>query len=167
MLNIELDVSTFLQTAAAAVTIIATIGGAVWSIVRIIQNRKLKISSYYMSRGVFADRDLSLDNLALIFQGKTKVVNVYGKRGIGKSAFLRFFCDCLNNKTGHENLDRKTHIKKIRKLKGKAFYFHLSGEGTRSIDEQIVSQIPWLGSTLMEIANNLIMARLNANGNCK
>ncbi len=154
-INADLDLSTIIQTAAAAVTIIATIIGALWSIIKIIQNRKLKITSYYISRGVFADRDTSLDNLALKFQGGTKVVNVYGKRGIGKSAFLRFFCDCLNHKIGRENLGRKTHIKKIQKLKGRAFYFHLSGEGTRSIDEQIISQIPRLGSTLTEIAINL------------
>lgn len=154
-INMELDLSTIIQTAAAAITIIATIGGAFWGIIKIVRNRKLKITSYYISRGVFADRDMSLDDLTLKFQGGTKVVNVYGKRGIGKSAFLRFFCDCLNNKIGRENLGRKIHIKKIQKLNGKAFYFHLSGEGTRSIDEQIISQIPWLGSTLTEIANNL------------
>lgn len=155
MLNIQLDLNAIIQTAAAAVTIVATIGGAFLGIVRILRNRKLQITSYYMCRGVFADRDLSLDDLVSIFQGGAKVVNVYGKRGIGKSAFLRFFCDCLNNKIGYENLGHKTQIKKIRKLKGKAFYFHLSGEGTRSIDEQIISQIPRLGSTLLEIANNL------------
>lgn len=154
-INMELNLSTIIQTAAAAVTIIATIGGALWGIIKIIRNRKLKITSYYISRGVFADRDMSLDDLALKFQCGTKVVNVYGKRGIGKSAFLRFFCDCLNRKIGRENLGRKIHIKKIQKLKGNAFYFHISGEGTRSIDEQIISQIPWLGSTLTEIANNL------------
>jgi len=151
----EFDLSTIIQTTAAAVTIIATISGALWGIIKIVRNHKLKITSYYISRGVFADRDTSLDDLALKFQGGTKVVNVYGKRGIGKSAFLRFFCDCVNHKIGRENLGRKIHIKKIQKLKGKAFYFHLSGEGTRSIDEQIIAQIPWLGSTLTEIANNL------------
>lgn len=150
-----MELSTIIQTAAAAVTIIATISGAFWGIIKIIQNRKLKITSYYISRGVFADRDTSLDDLALKFQSGTKVVNVYGKRGIGKSAFLRFFCDCVNHKIGRENLGRKAHIKKIHKLRGKAFYFHLSGDGARSIDEQIVSQIPWLGSTLVEIANTL------------
>lgn len=154
-INMELDLSTIIQTIAAAVTIIVTISGAFWGIIKLVRNRKLKITSYYISRGVFADRDTSLDDLALKFQGGTKVVNVYGKRGIGKSAFLRFFCDCVNHKIGRENFGRKMHIKKIQKLKGKAFYFHLSGEGTRSIDEQIISQIPWLGSTLTEIANNL------------
>ena len=154
-MNINMELSTIIQTAAAAVTIIATISGALWGIIKIIRNRKLRITSYYISRGVFADRDTSLDDLALKFWGGTKVVNVYGKRGIGKSAFLRFFCDCVNHKIGRENLERKVHIKKIQKLKGKAFYFHLSGDGARSIDEQIVSQIPWLGSTLVEIANTL------------
>lgn len=154
-INIEQDLSTIIQTAAAVVTIISIIGGALFGIVKIIQSRKLKITAYYVSRGVFADRDVSLDELAQKFQIGTKVVNVYGKRGIGKSAFLRFFCDCMNHKIGRENLERKNHIKKIQKLKGKAFYFHLSGEGTRSIDDQIISQIPWLGSTLTDIANNL------------
>lgn len=150
-----MELSTIIQTAAAAVTIIATISGALWGIIKVIRNRKLRITSYYISRGVFADRDTSLDDLALKFQGGAKVINVYGKRGIGKSAFLRFFCDCVNHKIGRENLGRKVHVKKIQKLKGKAFYFHLSGDGARSIDEQIISQIPWLGSTLIEIANTL------------
>lgn len=154
-INIEQDLSGAIQTAAAIVTIISIIGGAFLGAIKIMQNRKLKTTAYYVSRGVFADRDASLDELALKFQIGTRVVNVYGKRGIGKSAFLRFFCDCVNHKIGRENLGRKKHIKEIQKLKGKAFYFHLSGEGTRSIDEQIVSQIPWLGSTLTEIANNL------------
>jgi len=154
-INIEQDLNGAIQTAAAIVTIISIIGGAFLGAIKIIQNRKLKTTAYYVSRGVFADRDASLDELALKFQIGTKVVNVYGKRGIGKSAFLRFFCDCVNHKIGRENLGRKKHIKKIQKLKGKAFYFHLSGEGTRSIDEQIISQIPWLGSTLTEVANNL------------
>lgn len=154
-INIEQDLSTIIQTVAAVVTTISIIGGAFLGIAKIVQSRKLKITAYYVSRGVFADRDVSLDELAQKFQIGTRVVNVYGKRGIGKSAFLRFFCDCMNHKIGRENLERKKHIKKIQKLKGKAFYFHLSGEGTRSIDEQIISQIPWLGSTLSDIANNL------------
>lgn len=90
-ISMEFDLSTIIQTAAAAVTIIATISGALWGIIKIRRNRKLRITSYYISQGVFADRDTSLDELALKFQGETKVVNVYGKRGIGKSAFLRFF----------------------------------------------------------------------------
>lgn len=154
-INIGQDLNSTIQTAAAIVTIISIIGGSFLGAIKIIQNRKLKTKAYYVSRGVFADRDTSLDELALKFQLGTKVVNVYGKRGIGKSAFLRFFCDCVNHKIGRENIGRKKHIKEIQKLKGKAFYFHLSGEGTRSIDEQIISQIPWLGSTLTEIANNL------------
>ena len=157
MVNVDmgLDLSTVIQTIAAAVTIIATVSGAVWGAIKVIQSRKLKITAYYISRGVFADRDTSLDDLALKFQSGVKVVNIYGKRGIGKSAFLRFFCDCVNHKISRENLNRKDHIKKIQKLRGKAFYFHLSGDGTHSIDEQIVSQIPWLGSTLVEIVDTL------------
>ena len=162
MVNVDmgLDLSTVIQTIAAAVTIIATVSGAVWGAIKVIQSRKLKITAYYISRGVFADRDTSLDDLALKFQSGVKVVNIYGKRGIGKSAFLRFFCDCVNHKISRENLNRKDHIKKIQKLRGKAFYFHLSGDGTHSIDEQIVSQIPWLGSTLVEIVDTFVTSTI-------
>lgn len=155
MAQAGVEYSSIIQTVAAAIAILAAIGGAIWNIIKIIRNRKLKITAYYVSQGVFADRTQSLDDLASILNSDAKVVNIYGKRGVGKSAFLRFCCDCINHKLNHENLCRKAHIRKFQKLHGKAIYFHLSGDGARSIDEQIISQVSNLGSTITEIADEI------------
>lgn len=91
-----------------------------------------------------------------MIQTETKVINVYGKRGIGKSAFLRFFCDCINCNLSRENSNRKEYTNSIKKLRAKALYFQLSGDGSRSINDQIISQVSGLGLTLIEIAENLV-----------
>lgn len=154
--NVSIEYSSIIQTISATIAILTAVIGAIWSAIKKLRKRRFKVNTYYVAQGVFADRDQNLNDLANILKSNVRVANVYGKRGIGKSAFLRFFCDCTNKKLNRENRGRKAHIKKIQKLKGIAIYFHLSGEGTRNIDEQMVTQFPSLGSTIVELAENFI-----------
>ena len=57
-----------------------------------------------------------------------------GKRGIGKSAFLRFFCDSVNHKLNRLNKNKR---KRLKIGKGIAIYIELSSYGNTSIVEQI------------------------------
>lgn len=147
---------SMIESLEAALTIIVTISGILFGAYKAIKRRRLNNVTYYTSRGVFADRTDSLTDLLQMLKSGAKIVNVYGKRGIGKSAFLRFFCDFTNHKLNKEN--RRHHITKRygRPLSAKAIYVHLSGDGTKSIDEQIISQITGQGNTLVEIAVQLV-----------
>lgn len=146
------DFSNIVQTVSAILAIIAAVGGAILGAIRAIKRRKFKIAPYYVSRGVFADREQSLCDLTSMLRSDIRVINVYGKRGIGKSTFLRFFCDFTNHKLNRENRREKAKKKGIRAARGRALYLHISGDGARSIDEQIISQIGGRNSTLDETA---------------
>lgn len=151
----NIDYGSLIQSVSALVAIIAAICSAIVGIWRIIQRRKFPVVSYYVSRGVFADRVLSLKKLILLLKSDIKVINVYGKRGIGKSSFLRFFCDFTNCKLTRENKAQKKSRKGVRAVRGRAIYLHLSGDGTRSIDDQIISQLACMGSSLAEVAGQI------------
>lgn len=151
----NIEYSSIIQTVSAAIAIFTAIGGIIWSIIKRLARHKLNITSYYISQSAFSDRNQSLTDMIKMIQTRTKVINVYGKRGIGKSAFLRFLCDCINCNLSRENRNRKEYTKSIKKLRAKAFYFHLSGDGSHSINDQIISQVSGLGLTLTEIAENL------------
>lgn len=140
-----------IEVVAALVGIAATIGSVIIGIRKLTKNR-FKTATYYISRGIFSDRVNALRELTKIIRSGTRLINVYGKRGIGKSAFLRFFCDFVNHKLTREN--RKVH-RGLSNIRGNALYIHLTGEGTNSIDDQIVSQIVGFGTSLSEIAKNL------------
>lgn len=152
----NVDYSTIIQTLSAFVAILAAIGGAIVGAVKAIKRRKFKTVSYYVSRGVFADREESLHTLISMLQSDARVINVYGKRGIGKSAFLRYFCDLANRKLNRENSKRRQNLKEIRKIRGRSIYLHISGDGSQSLDKQIVSQVAGHCSTLSEIAEWII-----------
>lgn len=144
--------STIIQAAAAIVAIVATVGGAIFTAIKAIKRRKLKVVSYYVSRGVFADRKENLSELISILNSDVRVVNVYGKRGIGKSAFLRFFCDFANHKLNRENTKRRNIKKELPKICGRALYIHVSGDGGQPLDIQILSQLAGHCSNLSDAA---------------
>lgn len=146
---------TIIELLEAALTIIVTIGGIIIGIYKAIKRRRFNNVTYYTMRGVFADRTNSLRDLQDALKSGVRIVNVFGKRGIGKSAFLRFFCDYTNHKLNKENRHHHIRARYGRPLPGKAVYIHLSGDGTKSIDEQIVSQITGQGSTIAEVAAQL------------
>lgn len=86
-----------LQNIAAAVAIIAAICSAIATIYRLIKKRRYHQSSYYAYREIFSDREQNLAKLIQLSRSNIRLINVYGKRGFGKSAFLRCFCDYLNH----------------------------------------------------------------------
>lgn len=143
-----------IETVSALLTILTAISGIIIGTKRIIKNRYIS-ASYYVSRGVFSDRVNILQDLVNWIYTGAKVINIYGKRGIGKSAFLRFFCDFTNHKLNRANRKQRNNGKKIRCIRGRAIYIHLTGTGVDSIDDQIASQIVGAGDTLTEIAKHL------------
>lgn len=143
-----------IETVSAVLAILTTMGGLIIGIYRIVKNR-YKSATYYVSRGVFSDRVDVLRDLVNRIRCGTKVINIYGKRGIGKSAFLRFFCDFTNRKLNRENRKQRYEGKRIQRIRGRAIYIHLTGTGADSIDDQIVTQIVGFGNTLAEIAKHI------------
>ncbi len=141
--------STMIQLVAAIVAIISTIGGGIFAAIKAFKHRKFNVASYYVSRGVFADRKDSLRTLISTLQSDVRVVNIYGKRGIGKSAFLCFFCDYVNRKLNRENAKIAKELPKIR---GRAVYIHVSGNGDPSLDKQILEQVGGHCSSLSDAA---------------
>ena len=75
--------------------VLATVAGTMWATIkatkRYFENKKIELNTYYIARGVFSDRLGSLNELQRAVNSNARIINVYGKRGIGKSAFLRFF----------------------------------------------------------------------------
>lgn len=71
--------------------VLATIVGAIWASIKTIksffENKKMDLNTYYIARGVFSDRLVSLNELQSAVKSNARIINVYGKRGIGKSAF--------------------------------------------------------------------------------
>lgn len=148
----SIDYPTIIQTVAAALAIIATTVGAIFGVINAIKRRKFKAVSYYVSKGVFADRTGSLHTLISTLKSNTRVVNVYGKRGIGKSAFLCFFCDYANHKLNRENSKRRKIAKELPKIRGRAVYVHVSGDGGQPLDKQILLQVARHCITLSDAA---------------
>jgi len=146
------DMSDIIQVVGAALGIVATLFAAIATIYKIRKAKKYKCATYYVARGVFADREESLKNLLTLVSSKSKIINVFGKRGIGKSSFLRFFSDFTNKKLKKENSKRKTIKQKIKKPFGRAFYIEISGFGNQNIEAQILSQMADKSCTLAELA---------------
>lgn len=119
----------------------ATIAGAILGCIGLIKKHfgnKVQINTYYITRGVFSDRINSFEELKHAISTGARIINVFGKRGIGKSAFLRFFCDSINNKLNHKN---KRKRKKMKMAKGLAIYIEISSYGNISISEQILRTV--------------------------
>ena len=72
--------------------VLATVIGTIWAIIKAtknyIDNQKIESNTYYIARGVFSDRLSSLNELQCAINSNARIINIYGKRGIGKSAFL-------------------------------------------------------------------------------
>lgn len=99
------------------------------------KKRKTSKRTYYISRGVFVDRIKSIEEFDKYVENNSRIVNIYGHRGIGKSAFLRFLCDCVNDNLNKQNKNNRRNLKKIN---GYAFYIELSSYGDKTIEEQLL-----------------------------
>lgn len=106
---------------------------------------------------MFSDRLGSLNELQRAVNSNARIINVYGKRGIGKSAFLRFFCDSVNHKLNR--LNKKTR-KKLKIGKGIATYIELSSYGNASIVEQILNTVATKDVTFAQYIDELLSKTL-------
>lgn len=113
----------------------------------------MDLNTYYIARGVFSDRLVSLNELQSAVKSNARIINVYGKRGIGKSAFLRFFCDSVNHKLNRPNKNKR---KRLKIGKGLAIYIELSGYGNISITDQILSSVATKDVTFSQYIEELL-----------
>lgn len=141
--------------------VLATVAGTMWATIkatkRYFENKKIELNTYYIARGVFSDRLGSLNELQRAVNSIARIINVYGKRGIGKSAFLRFFCDSVNHKLNR--LNKKTR-KKLKIGKGIATYIELSSYGNASIVEQILNTVATKDVTFAQYIDELLSKTL-------
>ena len=141
--------------------VLATVAGTMWATIkatkRYFENKKIELNTYYIARGVFSDRLGSLNALQRAVNSNARIINVYGKRGIGKSAFLRFFCDSVNHKLNR--LNKKTR-KKLKIGKGIATYIELSSYGNASIVEQILNTVATKDVTFAQYIDELLSKTL-------
>jgi hypothetical protein len=141
----------YIQIGVEALGIVGTLSGAAFALYKYSQFKK---ATYYINQNVFTDRSKSLADLIKKIKNKSNIINVFGKRGIGKSSFLRFFCDFVNGKLTKEN--RETVGKKIKKPYGRAFYIEISGSGSKSVEEQIIDRISDCNCTLSKFAEQTV-----------
>ena len=141
--------------------VLATVAGTMWATIkatkRYFENKKIELNTYYIARGVFSDRLGSLNEIQRAVNSNARIINVYGKRGIGKSAFLRFFCDSVNHKLNR--LNKKTR-KKLKIGKGIAIYIELSSYGNASIIEQILNTVATKDVTFAQYIDELLSKTL-------
>lgn len=147
--------------------VLATVAGTMWATIkatkRYFENKKIELNTYYIARGVFSDRLGSLNELQRAVNSNARIINVYGKRGIGKSAFLRFFCDSVNHKLNR--LNKKTR-KKLKIGKEIATYIELSSYGNASIVEQILNTVATKDVTFAQYIDELLSKTLRKKKIC-
>ncbi|MCH5167977.1 MAG: hypothetical protein J1F35_08875 [Erysipelotrichales bacterium] len=91
-MNNPLNILDFTYKFLASIVSIITITGFV-SKFAILKTKK-QLSEY----SKFTDRDKQIKSLIEILNNDKKIINVYGKKGIGKSYFLKYFSDFVNKK---------------------------------------------------------------------
>lgn len=137
--------------------VLATVAGTIWAIIKAtknyFENKKIELNTYYIARGVFSDRLGSLNELQRAINSNARIINVYGKRGIGKSAFLRFFCDSVNHKLNRLN---KNNRKRLKIGKGIAIYIEISSYGNISIVDQILNSVATKDVTFSQYIEDLL-----------
>lgn len=151
------ELKDIIELFCAVFGVLATVVGALWAIINVtknhIENKKLELNTYYIARGVFSDRLGSLKELQRAINSSACIINVYGKRGIGKSAFLRFFCDSVNHKLNRPNKNKRG---KIKISKGVAIYIEISSYGNISIVDQILKSIATKDVTFSQYIEDLL-----------
>lgn len=128
------------------------------------KQRKLKIYTQYILNNIFIDRKSTLKDVSDAIRGKRTVINIYGKKGVGKSNFLRFFCDLTNHKLRRRDYHilkkqfiDKSEFKSLHLPRSKAFYLEISGYQSRNDLNNQISEIITGKSNLsnIEVAEKL------------
>ncbi len=156
------ELKDIIELFCAVFGVLATIAGTIWASIKatksFFENKKVELNTYYIARGVFSDRLGSLNELQRAVNSNARIINVYGKRGIGKSAFLRFFCDSVNHKLNRLNKNKR---KRLRIGRGIAIYIELSGYGNISITDQILSSVATKDVTFAQYIEELLSKTLH------
>lgn len=125
---------------------------------------KLKIYTQYILDSIFIDRKSTLCEVSNAIREKSVVINIYGKKGVGKSNFLRFYCDLINHKLNRkDNKILKKHFSNSSEYKllhlhrSKIFYLEISGYQNRNdlnnqVSESIIGKS---GFSNIEVAEKL------------
>lgn len=92
----------------------------------IIPNKKRQLSDHQK----FTDRKKQLNLLVTTIVNGSRIINVYGKKGIGKSYFLKYFSDLVNKKISKKEITSSKYyeLKNIRKQIKKSYviYYELN-----------------------------------------
>lgn len=121
---------------------------------------RIKVPIAKLAYKVFTDRKPCIKAIDTALQSGTKVINVYGRRGVGKSAFLAFVANYINNNLGKENSLYGKEIKKMNpKLRWRrtAIYLEISAyQDAQKILSEFSNKITGKESdNIREIANKL------------
>lgn len=158
----DCELKSIIEIFCAVFGVLATVVGTVWATMkatkRYFESKRIELNTYYIARGVFSDRLSSLNELQRAVNSNARVINVYGKRGIGKSSFLRFFCDSVNHKLNRLNKNKR---KKLKIGKGIAIYIELSSYGNTSIMEQILDSVSTKDATFSQYIDELLSKALH------
>lgn len=123
---------------ASIVALALTIGGIALRCLRSRQEtHKIPICRYYVQGNVFTDRTESLEQLTSSVRAGKRVINVYGQRGIGKSALLKYYCDMVNKLLERKNV--RQDGSKFRSNVKEAYYIELSGFASSDFGSQIAN----------------------------
>lgn len=162
--NIERIINSFfsISNIVNVLTIITSII-TILGVLHAWKQSKLKIYTHYILNNIFIDRKSILCEVSNAIKEKNSVINIYGKRGIGKSNFLRFYCDLINRKLKRK--DRKVlkrqfprkEFKSLRLISTRIFYLEISGYQSRSeLNSQISETVTGkAGFSNMEVAERL------------
>lgn len=141
--NEFLDLSTVVNILSIITSLITILG-----VLHAWRQRKLKIYTQYILNNIFIDRKLTLRDVSDAIRGKRTVINIYGKKGVGKSNFLRFFCDLTNHKLRRKDYHilkkqfvNKSEFKYLHLPRSKAFYLEISGYQSRNDLNSQISEI--------------------------
>lgn len=112
------------------------------------RQKKLKIYTQYILDSIFIDRKSTLCEVNNAIRKKNVVVNIYGQKGVGKSNFLRFYCDLINHKLKRKDrrilkkqFNKRSEYKSFRLNRSKAFYLEISGYQSRNDLNSQISEI--------------------------
>lgn len=96
---------------------------------------------------VFTDRVNIINMIFTLIKNKMRVINIYGRKGIGKSSILKFFTDGINNTLSSGNMDKKHYFKKHQNIIDNlnAIYIELSSQS--NIIDVLQDSYPELNDT--------------------
>lgn len=125
---------------------------------------RLKIYAQYILNNIFIDRKSTICGVSNAIRENDLVINIYGKRGVGKSNFLRFYCDLINHKLKRtdkkilrQQFAKQSEYKSLYLNRSKVFYLEISGYQSRS---DLNSQISEIVTGKAEFSNIQIAEKL-------